>query len=89
MPAMKSRKVSKPTRSDYTPQTAAPLDPNAVSELRFKLLNAGSPVPAVHALAHSCFENSIFSPVIYENLPDKYQANYHQNYHLNWLIVRK
>ena len=70
MPAMKSRKVSKPTRSDYTPQTAAPLDPNAVSELRFKLLNAGSPVPAVHALAHSCFENSIFSPVIYENLPD-------------------
>jgi len=41
MTDIKRRKVvPESTRADYTPQAAAPLDPNAVTELRFKLLNA-------------------------------------------------
>jgi len=83
MPTMKSQKVSKPTLSDYTPQTAAPMDPNAISELRFKLLNAGSPVPAVHALPIAVLK----IPLLVLGFM-KICLILVQNSHLNWLFCR-
>ena len=60
---MKRRKsAARKTRADYTPPAPAPLNPDAVCQLRNHLLNAtvgyGCEVPAVHALSADRFTST-------------------------------
>lgn len=75
---MKRRKTSHSTgqaRADVTPHTE-PLDPDNISELRFRLLNAGLPggncVPAVHALFSGRFGNASDGIPVLDHLQPSY-----------------